>query len=105
MPLSHRADLALALSPGISAALYSKISQGEINAETLLKEGPRLWRSLGFKANALEYLAKPPWALIDRCLDWQSQSARRAICFLSDADYPVLLKEISSPPKVLFMEG
>ncbi len=105
MPVCHRADLALALSPGIPRALYFKINRGEIDAETVLKEGPGLWRSLGFKANAIEYLAAPPWVLVDRCLDWQNQSARRAIRFLSDPDYPALLKEISAPPKVLFMEG
>ncbi|WP_299573506.1 DNA-processing protein DprA [uncultured Shewanella sp.] len=42
---------------------------------------------------------------VDTALEWQQQSSNHHILCLSDPEYPVLLKQISDPPSVLFVKG
>jgi DNA processing protein len=49
-------------------------------------------------------LQKPDWKRVELCLRWVEQS-QRYILHWGDLHYPALLREISSPPLILFMMG
>lgn len=49
-------------------------------------------------------LKKPDWKRVDACLAWQDKPGRH-ILHWQDARYPPLLREIASPPLILFIEG
>jgi DNA processing protein len=52
----------------------------------------------------ITHLKKPDWKRVDACLAWQEKTGRD-ILHWCDPYYPYLLKEISSPPLILFVEG
>lgn len=49
-------------------------------------------------------LRNPDWKKVERCLRWVEQ-AQHSILHWGDLHYPALLREISSPPLILFMKG
>jgi DNA processing protein len=50
-------------------------------------------------------LYKPDWDGVEKELEWFNQSESRHIITLHDSVYPELLKQISDPPSILFVEG
>ena len=63
-----------------------------------------VWRSLGMTAAEKLALREPMWSQVEKALEWV-QRERCHILTLDDSDYPQLLKEISDPPLVLFIQG
>ena len=59
---------------------------------------------LGFKPNQIKAFQNPDRRIIDRCLRW-AEKKNRHIITLTDPYYPYLLKQISTPPPLLFVEG
>ena len=59
---------------------------------------------LGLSEQQCRHLARPPQKRIDCCLDWQQQPNQQIIA-LDSPHYPMLLKEIPSPPPLLFVRG
>lgn len=59
---------------------------------------------LNFPAQMIEAIQHPPWAIIDKNLAWLDQSEHHLVT-IEDADYPEMLKEISTPPLLLFVLG
>ncbi|MGH8551619.1 MAG: DNA-processing protein DprA [Methylococcales bacterium] len=59
---------------------------------------------LGLNPGTVEYLKSPDWATIDSDLEWLDRPGRQAIT-LHDPQYPACLKEIASPPPLLFVTG
>lgn len=49
-------------------------------------------------------LQKPDWKIVEVCLRWVEQPQRH-ILYWDNLDYPPLLREISSPPLILFIKG
>ncbi|MBE0439031.1 MAG: DNA-protecting protein DprA [Gammaproteobacteria bacterium] len=50
-------------------------------------------------------LLKPDWNRVEHDLAWFEQAVNRHIITIYDARYPELLKQISDPPSILFVEG
>lgn len=72
---------------------------------SLFHEPRALLEGLGLKAPLVAYLCTPDWAGVDRDLAWLSAEPDRSIMTLADERYPALLREIASPPPVLFVMG
>lgn len=62
------------------------------------------WQALGMTAKDIAAVKKPNWQAIEKELSWAKQDNCHVIAF-DDASYPYRLKEISSPPLVLFVRG
>jgi len=62
------------------------------------------WRAAGAGEAACQALATPDQALLDAGSRWLEQAGNRLLPWTS-ADYPPLLREIASPPPVLFIRG
>lgn len=58
----------------------------------------------GLKAESIAYLRCPDWRPVEHDLRWL-ESQNRYIISARDPRYPALLKEISDPPPLLFVQG
>lgn len=79
--------LALYHSPGIGAAKFQDYLQIDPTLSNV---------SADFK---------PDWRGVDRDLDWLAQNSNARIITLADKAYPLLLKNIASPPPILYVQG
>ncbi|WP_411185798.1 DNA-processing protein DprA [Photobacterium rosenbergii] len=59
---------------------------------------------LGLTERQRQHIASPPQNRIERCLAWHQQPNQQIIA-LDSPLYPALLKEIPSPPPLLFVRG
>lgn len=57
------------------------------------------------KPEQIDAFLKPNQAHIQRCLEWQNSAQDKHIISYEDARYPDLLKQISSPPLILYTQG
>jgi DNA processing protein len=55
--------------------------------------------------NHIQAIKKPNWHLINKALTWEQNSNNHHIITFGDPRYPASLKEITSPPIVLFCKG
>ena len=69
----------------------------QLNAEQLTKHN--------LKAEQINAFLHPSQSHIQHCLDWQEKAADNYIISYGDSRYPALLKQISSPPLLLFAQG
>lgn len=58
----------------------------------------------GMSQSVMEGLYRPDWAQVDEDLAWLDNDGREVIT-LHDARYPQLLKQISDPPSLLYVQG
>lgn len=63
------------------------------------------WSQLKFKSSQIQCLISRDSKEVTQCLEWQEKSADHAIIPYLDESYPSLLKEIASPPPLLFVQG
>lgn len=99
--------LALLHCPGIGptrfhqlAARYSSPQQvfESVNDDEQLS-GSRI------PAKSLKWLRNPDWSTIDKDLHWLESDASHHIVPLNAREYPALLREIDTPPPLLFVKG
>lgn len=91
-------------APGFGTARFNAVIGSGLSPEALFQEPRDCLSTLGLKQCTVDYLKSPDWNVIDRDLQWLNQPGRCAIT-RNDADYPACLKEIASPPPVLFVIG
>jgi len=107
-PASERDDfhywLALHRAPGIGNRRCLKLISELHSPAAIFEAGAEHLRSIGLRPESIDFLVNPDWAAVDRDLHWLAQSGNNIMTCL-DPDYPVLLKEISDPPALLFMHG
>jgi DNA processing protein len=72
--------------------------------EQLFSESNAALSALGLKSDIIQAIRHPDWSLIDLDLAWLEQK-NNSVLTLADFNYPVLLKEISDPPPLLFVRG
>ena len=80
--------------------------RGSDAPEALWTEGEELWRKLGLRASSCirlaELIAERNWA--ERELDRTESSGARFVT-IDDADYPIRLKDLNSPPIGIYVKG
>lgn len=100
---ARRHWLTLKLTPYLGAATIAKITAHYPVAELLSMNANQL-ASLKLRPQTIQALTSPNTGLIEELEDWCEQTNHHLLCFEQDA-YPQLLKQISSPPEVLFVKG
>ncbi|MCX8048538.1 MAG: DNA-processing protein DprA [Methylohalobius sp.] len=95
--------LALAQTPGVGAKTFKTLLEAGSTPGVLFEPNAPL-RELGLSEKAIAGLRHPDWQAVERSLAWGS----RPNCYiltLNDSAYPPQLKEVSSPPPILFVYG
>jgi DNA processing protein len=95
--------LAIVRTPGIGSQTLARLLT-QLDIEQVFSASRATLSALGLSDKIIQALQVPNWALIETDLDWLNQTQNYAIT-LEDVNYPPQLKEISSPPPVLFVKG
>lgn len=95
--------LVLASAPGLGGVRISRILEHVTPAALRAMSAEEL-TGIGMTPRQVSHFRQPPMAKIDRCLRWASQPGQ-TILTLDSSHYPALLKEIASPPPLLFVRG
>lgn len=97
--------LALSFTPKLTQKMITRLLSLDSLAN-MLDYSSQQWLALGLKPDQVDYLMHQAKREVEACLEWQSKEAGRHIIALYDEQrYPPLLREVASPPKVLFLEG
>ncbi len=98
--------IAMTLLPGISSTIVRRFVDGDISFERIARSTPERLARLGMKRGAIEAIAH-----LGRLVEEGERMleiGRRvggSVITLWDDDYPRLLREIYSPPAVLYVRG
>ncbi len=94
--------LALHRTPGVGPVTFARLlTQFEQPSEVF--DNPSIVQKISDRTRSALY--KPDWDGVEKELEWFNQSESRHIITLHDSAYPELLKQISDPPSILFVEG
>lgn len=96
--------LALYTLPHCGVATVLKLLQFFPTPAALLSASPKALRYAKATELLITHLKKPDWKRVDACLIWL-EKLERDIFHWRDPRYPPLLREIASPPLILFIEG
>lgn len=96
--------LALYSVPGCGFATVLRLIEHFLTPTAILAASPAALSVLGIDAALITRLKNPDWQLVDSCLVWREKPGRH-ILHWQDTLYPPLLREIASPPLILFVEG
>jgi DNA processing protein len=98
-----RAWLILSFTPQLGGQSLTRLLtiDSPIN---LLSSSQERWQLMGLKPKQIDFLKAHSHAEVDECLEW-IQAPNHHIVTLLDAHYPPLLKEVASPPTILFVKG
>lgn len=94
-------QLALLRTPGVGPVTFHNIT-AKYAALSQLFEAPQ--RAKNLSPHLQQALSTPDWDLVSADLDWLNQPDRFVIS-LADDRYPTLLKHITDPPPLLFVQG
>jgi DNA processing protein len=87
--------------PGLGPATLAKLIEQCGHPETILNNPSQLQ---GVSQTVLEGIRKPDWDKVEADLAWLDADNRHLIA-IDDPRYPPLLKEISDPPMLLYVQG
>ncbi|MCG3723665.1 DNA-processing protein DprA [Vibrio cincinnatiensis] len=97
--------LALSFTPKLTQKMITRLLSLDSLAN-MFDYSSQQWLALGLKPDQVDYLMHQAKREVEACLEWQSKEAgRHIIALYDDSRYPPLLREVASPPKVLFVEG
>lgn len=99
--------LALLRAPAVGPITFKKLlEEFQVLSELFSNDANhnKRLKHRGYTETLLAYLKSPPWPEIEQDLLWLEKSATQAL-LLTDAAYPIQLKEIAAPPPVLFVKG
>lgn len=72
--------------------------------EHLFKAHKEEWKALGLTDQQIQALQHPDWRSVEQDLVWAQKEGRHLIS-MTDENYPPLLKELSDPPFILYVQG
>jgi len=97
--------LALLLTPGIGTRRFQALLNHIGSPQEILNTSPKqLIDSKVIPKNVASHLSAPDWPQVEKQLYWQQQTGNHIIT-CAEPLYPVLLKEITDPPPLLFIQG
>jgi DNA processing protein len=95
--------LALTQAPRLSSRCCLSILSNYGIADLFNSDFP--WPQLNLDQQTLTYLTRPPWQSIEDICRWHCPSKQQYILCWEDNLYPALLREIASPPLILYVKG
>jgi len=90
--------------PGIGPVRCARLLARFGSPEAVLAAPRPALDELGLPADSVAGLGNPPWATVEQDLLWLERPGNSLLC-LDDPRYPPLLREIPTPPPVLFVRG
>ena len=97
--------LALLFTPGIGTRRFQTLLTHIGSPREILEASPQqLIDAKALPKNLAARLSTPDWPQVEKQLHWQQQRDNHIIT-CTDPFYPALLKEISDPPPLLFIQG
>lgn len=97
--------LALHRAPGVGPRRFQKLLEHFGSARATFEAGVEDLVGAGIReADLSSYLQKPDWGAVERDLAWLNRPDRQLLR-LTDATYPVRLRQIANPPPLLFVQG
>ncbi|WP_233051816.1 DNA-processing protein DprA [Motilimonas cestriensis] len=102
-PADTRLWLALQAIPGLGNAKALKLV-ARCGIEQLFQLSTVELQSFNLNPIQINGICYPDWRAIDATMTWASENECAIICY-GDETYPAILKEISTPPLVLFAQG
>lgn len=96
--------LALWHTPGIGPKHFAKLLEFFPDLSELFRQSRTTLEKIKLTTPTIDYLLKPDWQKIEKNWQWGQQS-NQTIMTWNDANYPLLLKEIATPPPLLFIKG
>jgi DNA processing protein len=93
--------IALQRVPGLGPATLTRLYQQYHDPGWILQHPGQL---TDLKQNIIEGIRKPDWQQVEADLAWL-EADNRALLTLDDPLYPALLREISDPPPLLYVQG
>lgn len=96
--------LALYTVPHCGLVGISKLLKTFATPREILLAADAQLLSAGANNALINALRQPDWRSVDRCFHWLDKP-KRTILHWNDKNYPLLLREIFSPPPILFVEG
>ena len=102
--MDAEAWIALHLCPGLPPPLRRRLLERYGGAAGIAAARRAELRAAGVGRQALESLARPDQAAMQRCLDWLAGEGSHLVPVVHPS-YPALLREIHDPPAVLFVQG
>lgn len=97
--------LALWRTPGIGPSTFKFLQEKVRDLAYLFKASSTELQTLGVSKPIISALKQISWKDVDLDMQWQKQRANRFILTMQHVHYPRLLREISSAPPLLFIEG
>lgn len=106
-PLSSQAKtyrLMLSLCHGIGWQRMQRILKHFPDEPSLKNASTKQLQRIGIPETSIPLLLNPNWQVCEKALRWQNHN-NHYIVHYDDAQYPELLRHISSPPPVLYVKG
>lgn len=95
--------LALLRTPGVGSKIFLTLLKS-FSPEQLFFQSDRQLRDLGLKDKSIDFIKSPNWKLIENNLNWLNEPTNHIVT-INDPLYPNQLKQISTPPPLLFVLG
>ncbi len=95
---------ALLRTPKIGCHTFNKLLL-KTTPEELFNHSSKDLRRWGLHPLSIQALQNPNWTDVQKDLDWLNQDDQHHLITLKDPQYPPLLKEITTPPPLLFIHG
>jgi DNA processing protein len=96
--------LAALYLPGVGPRTFAQWLTQFTDINALFNASIAELTSAGIAPKHIAALQQPNWAAVERDLAW-AQTAQCHLVPLTDLAYPVLLKEITDPPLILYVQG
>ena len=97
--------LALLRCPGIGPIRFAALIEHCGSPDAVFDLGQLKSGALKLPPASLDWIKNPNWQAVDEDLAWLEADNNHHIITLADSHYPALLKEIDSPPPLLFVHG
>jgi DNA processing protein len=95
--------LKLLRAPGVGCKAFLRILES-YTPDKLFSQSQASLSALGLKQKSIDFIKSTPWNVIENDLNWLNQ-ANNSLITIYDPLYPCQLKEINSPPPILFVRG
>ena len=95
--------LALLRAPGIGSKTFLNSLNSFLPDQLFFQSRDKL-SAIGLKSKSIDFIKSPDWSLIESDLTWLNQADNHVVT-IYDPLYPSQLKEINSPPPLLFVRG
>lgn len=96
--------LMLSSTPYLGSKKLAKLISVD-SIENIVSYSSLQLQALGLNSTQIDFIKHKARSVAERCLEWRESSKHHHILTLSCSRYPAQLKEIVSPPPVLFVKG